>query len=219
MIRIPALSTAFLVFFGFSLAKGLWLPQVSATSIWATDVFAFIVLPTLLVLFLSERGVRIATLLSTRPQARNTHGLTLFLGCIVLLSIGVVYPVVLRMARHWVGQGWWPLVNYGAMVPSNGIWRVGALAYLALSAGVVEEFFYRGVVYRLLAPIETTFRKATFVLGSAALFAAIHWATGLANVVATFIVGLMMACWYLHLRTIVPLVLAHAALDIILFAK
>jgi membrane protease YdiL (CAAX protease family) len=87
--------------------------------------------------------------------------------------------------------------------------------YLAITAGIVEEIFFRGlpflyVIERFPAKIPT----GTYVVTTALLFGAIHWENGGHEVVATFIYGVFAAAFYLKLRDLWPLIGAHALIDV-----
>jgi membrane protease YdiL (CAAX protease family) len=105
--------------------------------------------------------------------------------------------------------------QYDSIVPESGILYFVVVIYFALSAGLVEELLFRGMLLKAL----TGLRHALplFLLLSPVLFSLVHWEDGVANLVSTYIVGLFMALAYLGLRNLWPLVVGHIFTDLVWF--
>ena len=87
--------------------------------------------------------------------------------------------------------------------------------YFAATAAFVEEIYYRGLTWRLLEGCYSPgLRKLVYVLGGSCFFAAIHWENGSPELIATYVYGMAACVWYLRLRTLWPLVLAHFTIDL-----
>jgi membrane protease YdiL (CAAX protease family) len=105
--------------------------------------------------------------------------------------------------------------DYESIVPESGILYFVVVAYFGLSAGLVEEFLFRGLLYHAFSGLRHSL--ALFLLVSPLLFSLVHWEDGLANLAATWIVGIFMAAAYLGLRNLWPLVIGHVFTDLVWF--
>ena len=104
---------------------------------------------------------------------------------------------------------------YDSVVPTSGLLYVAVVIYLGLSAGLVEEFLFRGLLYRAFSEFQHSL--LLFLVVSPLLFALVHWEDGLANLASTYIVGVFMAIAYLGLRNLWPLVIGHIFTDLVWF--
>ena len=105
--------------------------------------------------------------------------------------------------------------EYESIVPESGFLYIVVVIYFALSAGLVEEFLFRGLLWKALSG----FRKAVplFLVISPILFSLVHWENGLANLAATYLVGIFLALAYLGLRNLWPLIIGHVFTDLVWF--
>jgi len=110
------------------------------------------------------------------------------------------------------GQGFF---QYKSIVPESGILYFAVTIYLGLSAGLVEEFLFRGLLYRAFSGFRHSL--ALFLVILPILFSLVHWENGLAKLASTYIVGIFMAIAYLGLRNLWPLVAGHIFTDLVWF--
>lgn len=91
------------------------------------------------------------------------------------------------------------------------------VTYLATTAGFVEEFLYKAMLYR--AVVGSRFESPTyFAILSAMLFGISHQEQGIAVVlVYTFWYGLPSALYYLRTRNIANLIVIHVVADVFIF--
>jgi len=108
------------------------------------------------------------------------------------------------------------IFDYRSMIPERGLGRIAVVLYFSLSAAFVEEIYFRG----LLLKIATFGRNAaaTFMAVSPVLFALIHWKSGMANLAATYLLGLGVALAFVLVRNIWPFVAGHAFTDFMRFS-
>lgn len=83
--------------------------------------------------------------------------------------------------------------------------------FLALTAGICEEFLYRGFVYTHLM---TICGAATALVGSSALFGIAHAYQGKQGVVGTFIIGLVLCAGRIWTGSLLPSIIAHFLFDL-----
>jgi membrane protease YdiL (CAAX protease family) len=105
--------------------------------------------------------------------------------------------------------------SYGQAVPINPALAIVTVVFFSFSAGLVEEVFFRGLpALYLEARLSPQRFKLIYPLVSALAFALIHWENGSRELIATFLLGLLAAYFYLLVRNIWPFVVGHAFTDI-----
>lgn len=87
--------------------------------------------------------------------------------------------------------------------------------YWSLTAGIVEEIYFRGWLRRLMRG--SLGMTLAYVGTSSILFSLIHWGQGEKQLIATGIFGLMCAVAYLGVRNLWPLIAAHVIVDVTFF--
>ena len=105
--------------------------------------------------------------------------------------------------------------DYGSIVPVCGFLYVAVVIYFGLSAGLVEEFLFRGLLFRAFSEFQHSL--LLFLVVSPLLFSLVHWEDGLANLASTCIFGVFMAIAYLGFRNLWPLVIGHIFTDLVWF--
>jgi membrane protease YdiL (CAAX protease family) len=84
---------------------------------------------------------------------------------------------------------------------------------LAVTAGVCEEFLYRGFGYAALTRVGSPIWLA--VLGTSILFGLAHLYQGRGGVLGTAILGLVLGCSRAILGSLVPSVVWHSVIDLV----
>ena len=97
-------------------------------------------------------------------------------------------------------------------------WPEAALfAALACTAGLSEEFLYRGFVLALFARLFANAASAWWVASclSSVWFAAAHLYQGRRGMLTTFVIGMIFAGLRLWAGTLLPAIVAHAGVDLL----
>jgi uncharacterized protein len=84
---------------------------------------------------------------------------------------------------------------------------------LAITAGLCEEFLYRGFAMAVLA--QAGLRTGLVVLVSSALFGLAHSYQGRGGMVMTFVVGIVLGLSRVAYNSLVPAVVWHTAVDVV----
>lgn len=198
------------IYFAITLSKKFWLPALDGAYFWMADVACFVFLPATLVAVLKlplRPGFAVGHFKS-RTLATNEAvylALLTLLGLWVLSKIGLVIGV--SVARHYP-DALPQVIDYVGHIPKTGGASVLVTVYFAITAGVVEEYVFRGLLASVCGHY---FRRNSwvFVMASTLSFAAIHWGGGLANVVAAFIQGILLTVVYLRCGDLRIPLLAH----------
>ena len=182
---------------------------------WSFELLTWIVIPTLI----AWMAVRVA------PNGLRDFGLH---GAIrgqanvgwVLLACLLFAPLVYGVYRYGYDffSAWLPsegFFNYESVVPESGFFYVVVVIYFALSAGLVEEFLFRGLLWQAFSGFQHSL--TLFLIISPILFSLVDWENGVANLAATYLVGIFMAIAYLGLRNLWPLIVGHVFTDLVWF--
>ena len=101
------------------------------------------------------------------------------------------------------------------IIPRNSL---EALLYSALccTAGVSEEFLYRGFVFMAFARMIVNFGHATIFAAilSSIWFSLAHVYQGKRGIITTFIVGMLFVCFRIWTGSLLPAVAAHIGIDL-----
>ena len=200
-------------------SDGLWKPGLLRgpyINFWLYDIAAWLVLPTLL----------LAALHNTTSLAPKDYGLSADLGwkdlayvlplpLFALFSVNVVASAV---ANGVLGYPEAPFSYITALKALGSLWIVGTI-YLAATAGFWESIVWIGLPWFALSRTLSTSVTARrlFTIISATLFAVAHFENGLPNAIGAFFFQLVAATWYFRLRTLWPIVAAHALVDVYYF--
>ncbi len=108
-----------------------------------------------------------------------------------------------------------PIFAYRSIIPESEAKRTLVVWYLAISAGIVEELYFRGLLFK----ISQFFRGSTsvYLIFSPLVFSAIHWEGNLSNMGASYIVGLLGCLVFLWLKNIWPLIIGHTFTNLLWF--
>lgn len=127
------------------------------------------------------------------------------------LAGGAVVGLAIATWRRRRGKGELRIGQLGALLPrSRG--ELGWGAAIAVTAGVVEELFFRLLLPLLIAGV-TGSALAGFVAATL-LFGLAHGYQRIWGIVATTLVGALLAGLYLHSGALWLAMLAHALLDL-----
>lgn len=201
-------TAALLTLNGFYLGAA-W--RVSPALFWALDLAQFVVVPWLS-LWALQRFAGVAPRHYGLGPIVGRQGVFLALIAfplvIVVCVLGYGLAKILALFTPWGWQA--SAFLYSRAIPGSPAGALAVLLYLSLTAAFVEEIFYRGLPALFLS-------RPLYPLVSAAAFALIHWESGTREVVATFLLGLLLAALYLRLRNLWPFVAGHAVTDMLAF--
>ena len=110
-----------------------------------------------------------------------------------------------------------PYFTYGIALPDDRILRALVAIFFAITAGVVEEIFFRGLLRQAIAALLGPGAVKTYIVCSALVFGLAHWEQGSAGLINATAFGFCAAWLYLKLGDLRPLILAHAIMDLYIF--
>ncbi len=212
------------IVFIFGLLNGFYLQELKEKSIigfWAQDILHFVVVPGVFLISIYLRlGIRPSHYgLISGTRSYPTHeliGASIFAAIVFGLLIIPLDILSFHIFREFGFTQ--SSFEYSSMVPT-GVLKLPVVFYMAITAGFVEEIVYRGIPYMLIFECKSVVikKRSVYVIGTAVLFAAIHWDSGLHFLLVTFVFGLFAAWLYLQLKNLWPLVGGHFIYDFYIF--
>ena len=185
--------------------------RAGAPLFWLLDLLQFVLVPLASVWALWRfAGVRprdygLGSLTGGRDAAT---ALATYALVIVVFVYGYGLARILALFVPWE----WPATAliYSQVIPRNPAGALAVMMYFSLTEAFVEEAVYRGLPARFLP-------DSVYPLLSAAAFALIHWENGAREVVAMFLLGVVLGVLYLRIRNLWPFVAGHAVTDMLSF--
>jgi uncharacterized protein len=183
---------------------------------WGFELFSWVLLPVIVITLAVRRGGLgwsdlglTATIGGKRSIVRTV------LSAVLLCPLAYLY---FRVARSFA-QSLFPDPGYFSYVVQvlgqNDLPRPLVAAYFALSAGIVEELYFRALMFRIsqfhVRPL------LPYLTLSPVQFALIHWENGVDDMLYTWLVGLLFAGLYARWRNLWPLIAAHVFIDYVNF--
>jgi len=206
-------------FFLFGLVNGIYNSKLAEYPVlfWVVDVLGWVVLPSLILLYLykyygiclHDYGlVKITGTYQRREILNWTVLATLLLGMYYFAFSWLTWKIITIDT---------PVFSYSNMVP-EGQTRYFAIFYLAATAAIFEEIFFRGLIWRLIYASSIGGNKPyLYIFISSLLFGLVHWEKGLPEVISTMIFGAVACVIFLRLRNLLPLIAAHFFIDLVIF--
>jgi membrane protease YdiL (CAAX protease family) len=185
---------------------------------WAIDVLKFVVLPAAAAVALAKRYSIFPRHYGLRSEpGRNDWGHFIGLTVFLALTLNLVYHATRYVA--WLLLRPEPATSFYFDINASGLLRIPVTLYMAVTAGVVEEVFFRGLpLLYLERRFPNAVPKRLYVAGTALAFGLIHWMNGPHEFIATFVFGVLAATLYLRLRDLRLLIGAHICIDLYGFA-
>lgn len=151
-----------------------------------------------------------------RPEQLGLRSQSLLSFLVVFLATALVGTLIDQNAYRLIAA----LPGYPALgsMPEIGspAWNWFDLTVGLLMVGVVEELVFRGYLHTFLSRF--TRSSSAIVAISSVAFGLIHWSLGLHTVLITSVIGAVFMIAYLSTRTLLPIMLAHFAVNFIDFA-
>ncbi|SDI57929.1 CPBP family intramembrane glutamic endopeptidase [Propionivibrio dicarboxylicus] len=212
----PQLS-AFVALYLLCLSKRFWLGNLHGIHFWLADVIGFVIIPIALVRAFSLPLKLPFGIVSgkQRKSEKHTTGELVFysiLSTTVLyaaLNLGAVFgKIAVAVFPNLLP----PTYSYLASAPGKEFPTAVFVFYFAITPAVVEEYFFRGLARQQIQRVFGS--NFSYVLISSLLFASIHWGGGLFPVVQTAVFGIAAALIYLHVKSLLPLMVGHFFVDV-----
>lgn len=186
---------------------------------WLIDVFQWVLLPAIC-LTLARTRCRIGPVLYDlgSPRSLASPRLMLFTVASTGVFLTMVFPGYTLLWNHLWSIDDLIRVNgsYPGFAPT-GILAVGILLYRSVTAGFVEEIFFRGLLkVALIGSVANNRNVANFLVISSILFGVAHWEQGVVATITLCVLGAFAGGLYLLCGSLWPLIVGHIITDIVI---
>lgn len=200
---------------------GLFLGNFSSqgtTVFWAREAVLFLAIPVSYLIFIARRY-------SVYPRSYGLQGPGLNYSFIELFGLSVLCVFVYFFINYLIAIAILkrifppiPSIFSFDQVISHGLLRIPVVVYLAVSAGFIEEIFFRGILREIIVGENETRRSNfTYVSISSLAYAMSHWGAQTYEILSVSITGILACCLYLKFRNLWPLIVAHVGLNLVVF--
>ncbi len=185
---------------------------------WCVEILTWIVLPIFILFMAARWRLFHASEIGLHAEVAGHRSTGLLIAALLIVP---AFFVIVDHVGYFAAQGFFPknigkiAFGYRDLVPSSGFLRALVLLHLCLTAGIVEEIYFRGMG-RLLFP-ETSMGSAMYVIVSSLVFSSIHWEGGVWNLSATLVLGVTSSVLFVLLRNLWPLIVGHILCDFLWF--
>jgi len=188
--------------------------HASAVAYWSFELVSWVLIPVLVFSVAGRNGLSLADLgLDARIFGQKNLLLVVVL-CVIFCPVNLwVYKHTYKFFEALLPSA--PYFQYETIVPTRGVMKVVVSLYFSLSAGIVEELYFRGFIHR----VSRFFARpaVVYMVFSPLVFAMVHWEGGPSNLLATYVFGLFNGIAFLAMRNLWPLVFGHIFTDYVWF--
>lgn len=208
----------FLPFFSLLLLNGLYNPLLASSPglYWFIEILTWLLVPVSALYVSTKRGGSFKDLGVSLPCSPFRWIQYLVLCSVATLLFYHIYSGAQAWSKSVFSVNYFENgFDYGSLISRNGSARLFVLLWFSLSAGIVEELYFRSIIRRFFG---VGFSAAfLFVMVSSFLFSIIHWEGGIHNLIPAFLIGVFSSVFYLLYPNVTVLMIAHTITDIIAF--
>ncbi len=202
----------------FGILNGIYLNHLPPNLILLIDLIFMVIVPCSSFFILSRKfGFSLRDLgIAFDNNFRNLIENSIL--CIIVWLVADWLLTSLSWALLWRFD--WALntqvFSYLQILPTQPLLRALVYIYLVVSAAVIEEIYYRGLLrYFWVVRYGKSQGQWSYTIISAALFGLAHWEGGLAKIVTLFFLGMIAARLLIWTKSLIPLIAAHFVTDLV----
>lgn len=188
------------------------LSRFSAVAFWMADLVQWVVLPAAILVFLARRHAVFPANYGFDPAQLRVSA------CLWGLVAGATFYAAFFWVRDFTFMRLGAPTGFFALedVFPGGVMGTVVWIYSALSAGLIESIFFIGLPWLLWSRLGQS-GTFSFALLCSLVFAAVHWEQGPHVVAGALAFNLVACAWYFRLRSLWPVAIGHALVDLIAF--
>lgn len=183
---------------------------------WSFEILIWTLIPFTIFYIATKKGnLKAADIgINTTIMGRRSLFLVVVF-CLVFPPLDyVIYKLCLGYSSSIFSGGY--VFSYFSVIPESGLSRFLVIWYFALTAGIVEELYYRGFLYKISQFYSQP--NVVYLAISPLVFSLVHWEGGIANVVATYVFGVILAIVFIVMKNVWPLIMGHVFIDYVWFS-
>ena len=106
--------------------------------------------------------------------------------------------------------------EYESVIPTDPLLKAVVAIYFGISAGIVEELYYRGLMFKIAQFF--TNPAVVYIIASPLVFSVVHWEGGIPNLLTTYVFGLISVLAFLWIRNLWPFMIGHIYTDFVWYS-
>lgn len=191
----------------------------NAVLFWLSDIIGHLIIPLLIAIFLFKRaGLTLSHVNLTLPEDERGWMRCIYHTIIVSILFFYSYKHLYILFASWFPpEKYPPVFVYQSTIPDNFFLKLGISTYYGLTAGLIEEFYYHGLLVLIFTSY--TMSKPFMVIVISALFTMVHWTGGPAQILSVFFLTIITTTYYVTFRLLWPLIIAHFMYDWIVYMR
>lgn len=126
---------------------------------------------------------------------------------LLVVIIAVVYEAMVGLAKTSVYQQYPDTAVFKYFEIDSPLWLYVDLALGLMLVAISEEILFRGCLFEIFG--RYTQSTVVVVALSAIVFGVVHWPTGIDNIFATAMTGVLLGAVYAWSKSLVPCVIIH----------
>ncbi|NNL43613.1 MAG: CPBP family intramembrane metalloprotease [Desulfobacterales bacterium] len=204
------------------LINGFYNPTIVKipTLYWFIEILTWVAFPIWIYWYGIKKQIFSRNIVGINLKIFNKRNLPLLFlfSIIAILTFPIVYNSSFIYAQNHYPINYLKVnFSYSQILPGRGIKYFFILLYFSATAGIVEEFYLKGLLRSIFK--NTFFSILAFVIISATIFSSLHWEGGVWGLFATFIFGIFSATFYATTKNLWPNVIGHFATDYLWFTE
>ena len=200
------------------LLNGFYLSLLSQSAVlyWLYDIAANAILPSMIYWLLVKIDVLPKAYGFKKPHLLYDTTQMVGQALALFMVAGLVYFISYQILWRFYP----PSVTflYSSVMSNDPVLRWVTNLYFSATAGLVESVVYLGIA-KLIVEKRFTGRAGNiiFVMASTLIFTSVHWEQCLMPMVTAGCMQLIFSLAYLRIKYLPPFILAHAAIDFVIF--
>lgn len=184
---------------------------------WILDITHYIIIPLCVTFYLFKRSnLKMINVGLQIPKNKKDWTDLIIHTLLVTICLYIFTSQLFIFFRQVYPSDKYPSVfEMGWMIPENIGMKYLTTVYYGITAGLVEEFYYRGLLVFLF--FLYGMKKSLIVLLISCIFSLVHWEGGPSSIMSTFIFSLVITSYYVRFKMLWPLVIGHFLFDWIWF--
>ncbi|HOO71685.1 MAG TPA: CPBP family intramembrane metalloprotease [Spirochaetota bacterium] len=204
--------------------NGIYNPVIIKTPalFWSMEVLTWVIIPLLIFTCGIRKNFFTAHDLGINSSASRRLNKTT--NIFLLVSLTVIVSTILPNAYDFfyhTADILFPVdylrqnFSYHNTIPAQGNERMCAILFYSLTAGIVEELYYRGLFWKIIEKMK--YRTVIYIISSSVIFSSVHWESGIKNLFATFLFGALCSLIFAKFKNLWPLIIGHVVTDFLLY--
>ena len=187
----------------------IFIPQSQIKLLWILDIIFYTIIPILTIIYLYKKNKITMLHIPLNAPFKITY---LFLALLLCIFMYIIDYSIIGLILNDI----FPTNLFqGYAFPSNERLRLITIIYASLSAGIIEELIFRGIIVtELNKHIKNT---VILVIFSSLIFSLIHWGQGFGKLIEVFIFSMIPTLWFIKTKQLWGNMIFHTSYNFLIY--